>query len=544
MENKRTQSICGGYAFGLLQLILTQNMIKKIRRVKAASFALCLVFFIGSCSDQARVDNSFVIATYDDVKDWDPATAFSLEVLPMSNMYEPLLWYDAGTKPGKFLPGLATSYSKSSDGLTWKFNLRNDVSFHDGTKFNAEAVKFVIERNKKLNGGASYIWSAVDQIVINSPYQITFTLSSPVPFDKIVSSQYGAWMYSSSISDVSKDSLLNGYGSGTGPYRLKKWVRNKYILLEKFDKYWRGWNKGDHFKSVIIKVVSESSTRLQMIDRGLADYAILIPVQLLKTFENNPDVTVSYFHSWTNEFYLLNTKKHPTDNIWFRRAIASSLDRKTLVKHIYKDTADEAKGLIPQNIPLFQEPDSLLKFDLDMARHYLEKSKINLTNTKTDFSFVSTYEEYRLTAFMLLDNLRKLGVALDLKPGLWSTNWDKAKKLETAPNIISMAWWPTVSSPSDWFFALYHTQENPLFNLSHYSNTVVDSLTQKAWKLESIDPGTAREIYKELQDILIDDCVVVPAVDIKIPSVRKSNIDGFKNNPAYSTVFVYDLSKN
>ena len=51
-----------------------------------------------------------------------------------------------------------------------------------------------------------------------------------------------------------------------------------------------------------------------------------------------------------------------------------------------------------------------------MARHYLEKSKINLTNTKTDFSFVSTYEEYRLTAFMLLDNLRKIGVALDLKP--------------------------------------------------------------------------------------------------------------------------------
>jgi len=80
-------------------------MIKMIRRVRAASLALCLVFFIGSCSDQARVDNSFVIATYDDVKDWDPATAFSLEALPMSNMYEPLLWYDAGTKPGKFLPG-------------------------------------------------------------------------------------------------------------------------------------------------------------------------------------------------------------------------------------------------------------------------------------------------------------------------------------------------------------------------------------------------------------------------------------------------------
>ena len=67
--------------------------------------------------DQVRLDNSFIIATYDDVKDWDPATAFSLEVLPMSNIYEPLLWYDASTDSGQFFPGLAVSYSKSSDGL-------------------------------------------------------------------------------------------------------------------------------------------------------------------------------------------------------------------------------------------------------------------------------------------------------------------------------------------------------------------------------------------------------------------------------------------
>ena len=58
---------------------------------------------------------------------------------------------------------------------------------------------------------------------------------------------------------------------------------------------------------------------------------------------------------------------------------------------------------------------------------------------------------------MLLDNLRKLDVQLELKPGLWSTNWDKAKVLEISSNIISMAWWPTVSSPSDLFLALYNT---------------------------------------------------------------------------------------
>ncbi len=518
----------------------------------AFQLSKCLIIFISftslflqqACSEKKNKDkNTFTIVTYEDVKDWDPATAFSLEVLPMSNMYEPLLWHDAGTMPGKFLPGLATSYSKSKDGLVWQFNLRRGVLFHDGTQFNAESVKYVVERNKTLNQGASYLWSAVDTIKIDSPFQITFFLTSPVPFDKIVSSQYGAWMYSKSFSDISKDSILNGYGSGTGPYTLKKWVKNKYVLLEKFDGYWKGWERKKHYNSIKIQIVTESSTRLQMIQSGLADYAILIPTQLLGSLEKNPKVTISYHNSWTNEFYLLNTKKYPTNNIWFRRAIASSLDRKTLVRHIYKNVAEEAKGLIPKHLPLFSEPDSLIEFDLERAKHFIKLSKIKTNNTKTDLSFVSTYEEYRLTALMLFDNLRKIGVDLDMKPGMWSSNWDKARNLETSPNIISMAWWPTVSSPSDLFFALFCTEKNPLFNLSYYSNAVVDSLTKTAWELESIEPERSREIYKKLQNILINDCVVIPAVDIKTPSVRRSNISGLKTNPAYSTIFVYDLSQ-
>ena len=107
-----------------------------------------------------------------------------------------------------------------------------------------------------------------------------------------------------------------------------------------------------------------------MVESGLADYVTLIPYQLIEKLEKDPRVNVSYHHSWTNEFYLLNTKKPPTDNLWFRRAIASSLDRNTLSTYIYKNTAVDSKGLIPQNIPLFLEPDSLIDFDLEVARNF------------------------------------------------------------------------------------------------------------------------------------------------------------------------------
>ena len=517
---------------------------KRCRPIVLLFLIVSALLVLFSCSAKtSRPEETFVVATYDDVKDWDPATAFSLEVLPMSNIYEPLLWYDAGNENPSFVPGLALSYTRSDDGLTWSFRLRENVVFHDGQRFDADAVKFVVDRNKTFNRGASYIWSSVDSVRVNSSYQITFELKEPVPLDRIVSSQYGAWMYSPGIANVSFDSMSNGFGAGTGPYQLKKWSKNSYIALEKFEDYWGGWDNKNHFEAVQIQVVSESSTRLQMIEKGLVDYAVLIPIQLLDFLDKNPDIKVSYYPSWVNHFYLLNTKKHPTDNIWVRRAIAASLDRTSLVKYVYRGNAKEPTGLVPFNMPLFGAPDSLVPFSLSMAKSFIQKSGVDPKKTNIDLSYVSTSEEYRLTALMFLDNLRKIDLELILKPGLWSTNWDNAKNLKTAPNIISMAWWPTVSSPADWFFGLYRSQKTPLFNLSYYSNTAVDSLLEIAWHQESQSPQKAKSIYKNIQEILIDDCVAVPAADLTIQSVHRSNITGFRNNPAYSTLMVYNLER-
>ena len=518
-------------------------MLKTKKETKLLLFFLLFLVVGLSCSKEERADNSFIIATYDDVKDWDPATAFSLEVLPMSNIYEPLLWYDAGVDPPRFLPGLATSYEVSSDGLIWEFSLREGVSFHDGTPFDSKAVKFVVDRNKSLYGGASYIWSSVDEVLMKGSNKVIFKLNSPAPLDKIVSSQYGAWMYSPKISLISKDSMQNGYASGTGPYKYKSWDKNRAIVLEKFDNYWRGWHRSDHYESIIIKVVSESSTRLQMIESGMADYALLIPIQLLNRLKDNDLVSVSYRQSWINHFYLLNTKKYPTNNVWVRRAIASAMDIKTVSDYVYRHSGTEAAGIIPKNIPLFMAPDSLISFNLENAKKYLQRSKIKPEDISINLSYVSTSEEYRLTSYMLMDNLKKIGINLTLNPGLWSKNWDKARRLESAPNIISMAWWPTLSSPSDWFFGLYRTEENPIFNLSYYSNEMVDSLMDVALKKESTEPAYSSGMYKQIQEELIDDCVVIPVVDLRVQSVHKKNIKGLRSNPAYSTLLVYHLGK-
>jgi len=192
---------------------------------------------------------------------------------------------------------------------------------------------------------------------------------------------------------------------------------------------------------------------------------------------------------------------------------------------------------------LSSRPDSLVPFNIEMAEQFINRSSPIKKRINVDISYVSTSEEYRLTSFLLMDNLNKVGISLDLSPGPWSMNWARARNLETSPNIISMAWWPTLSSPSDWFFGLYKTEESPLFNLSYYSNTVVDSLLDVAWEKESQDPEVSRDIYKKIQNKLIDDCVVIPVVDINIQSVHNVNISGLRDNPAYSTIMVYHLGR-
>ena len=500
------------------------------------------VFFYLSCSSEIKNNgNVFVVVTYDDVTDWDPATAFSLEVLPMSNIYEPLLWFDASGDDHKMIPALATDYTKSEDGLIWTFKLRENVYFHDGQYFDAEAVKYVVDRNKSLYRGASYIWSNVKEVRADDKHRVTFILDKAVPLDRIVSSQYGAWMYSPAIKNMSADSIAMGHVAGTGPYMFNSWQRNHQIELVRNGKYWGGWEQPYYFETIQIRVVSESSTRLQMIESGLADYAVLIPNQLLDKLKDSDDVNVSFFPAWINHFYLLNTKKHPTDNVFIRRAIAAAFDRKKINQYVYRDLGREPTGLIPSNTPLFVAPDSLINFDLVMAENYIQQSGLSNKEINVDISYVSTSEEYRLTALTLFDNLRKIGINSKLEPGLWSRNWEKAKNIQTAPNIISMAWWPTYASPSDWFFGLYETQENPLFNLSYYSNPEVDSLITIAWEQEVTHPHISKQHYKTIQEKLIDDCVVIPASDLNVQSVYRSDIHGLRANPAYSTLLVYNL---
>ena len=132
-----------------------------------ALFALVFAsMMLSSTALRAAESKTVTYAMYSDINDWDPASAASLEIMMLVNVCEPLLWYNAPGSAEQFTPALAKSWSVSDDGLTWTFNLRENVKFHDGEAFNAAAAKASFDRTIELGKGLAYIWSGVDQMLV------------------------------------------------------------------------------------------------------------------------------------------------------------------------------------------------------------------------------------------------------------------------------------------------------------------------------------------------------------------------------------------
>ena len=158
---------------------------------------------------------------------WDPATEYSDGIIAMPNMYETLTRYNAVTH--KIDPLLATSWSKSADGLTWTFHLRQGVHFHTGRLMTAQAAKAALLRTIKLGGGAAYVFAAVKTISTPNASTLVFHLKYAAPMDLAASAAYSAYIYDTKApGGGSLTKWLNTpHDSGTGPYTVQTWNKGQ-----------------------------------------------------------------------------------------------------------------------------------------------------------------------------------------------------------------------------------------------------------------------------------------------------------------------------
>jgi peptide/nickel transport system substrate-binding protein len=483
----------------------------------------------------------------------DPSTEFSNSILLLPNLYETLVLWDPASNTTK--PLLATSWSSTPDGMNWTFSLRHGVTFHDGTAFNATAVKYSIMRTITMAGGAAYIWGplgttvqAQQNIVIIDQYTIKFVLTYPATLDKIASSGYAAYIFSTQTPGANATLQAawfnSGHDSGTGPYTINaNSDLKKHVVLDQYAGYWGGWKAGQ-FKHAIIEVNAFPAQRETAVTSGDVDVTIDVPVQDLASLQANSGVKVVENPSYRAMYAFFNSARGPTANLSFRQALAYAIPYDDIVTTVGSGLGTRSIGVIPA--PMWGHDGTLphYTFDLVKARALLNASGVSpLPTLKFTYTTGDLFEQK--FGELYAQKLALLGITLNVQGMVWAQQWALAQQplAQGSQDVFVMYWWPTYVTPYDFLFNMFSLASYAFFNLGYYNNSAFDTTINNAVALEATNPTQALADYRAAQVMLYRDVPGVAIMDMKNLYLMKADIKGFADNPAYPlVVFFYQLS--
>ncbi len=478
----------------------------------------------------------------------DPSTEYSNGLMTLQNVYETLTRYNSET--GEVDPLLATEWTKNEDGTVWVFQLREDVTFHDGSKMTAQQVVNSFNRSMELGQGGAYIWDAVlasngGKVEATGEYEVTITCGYPCAMDLVLSSGYAAYVMSDSVIDQTTEWFNEGHDGGSGPYMIAQ-ATGDSVILKAYEDYRGGWTE-DQYKNVIIKGVPESSARRQMMETGECQISSDFSVTDLEALKTQTDkVNIYQAETFNNVIMFLNTATEPCSNADFRRALAYAFPYEETVNEIMNGNAKQSVGTVPSG--LWGHDDSIMQYtcDLEKAKEYLEKSGVDTTGMKLTVTYMNGSDEYSSVLQLFQVNLKQLGIDLELRSMEWDQQWAQAQNTDpkNRQDMFVFIWWPDYADPVSWFTSLLHSEDQIVYNLSYLNDPELDSLIDQAVEETVTDRASAEAKYVEAQKIVADNAYLLNLYDQVHTYVLSNTIEGVVENPSYSyAIQYYDVTR-
>ncbi|MFC6657346.1 ABC transporter substrate-binding protein [Roseibium salinum] len=481
--------------------------------------------------------NVLVVGQIAEPKSLDPHAVTAVnDFRILMNVYDGLVRYKDGTLEVE--PGLAESWTISEDGKTYTFKLREGVTFHDGSPFNAEAVKFNFDR--MLNEEhpyhdtgpfpLSFFFSTVDNVIAEDETTVTFELSAPyAPFLSNLAYPTGLIVSPEAVTQHGKD--FGRQPSGTGAYKFAEWEANAKVVVTRNEDYWDG---APALEAVVFRPITDGNTRIAEMLAGGLDVMVEVPPDSLQQFTGDDFKVLEQAgpHVW---FLILNAKEAPFDNKAARQAANYAIDKKALVENILQGTAEVAAGPTP---PAFAWAHNE---GLEPYPHDPEKAKELLKEAGYDGEELTFYVTEGGSGMLdpvamgtaIQADLQEVGMNVKIETYEWNTFLGKVNPgLEGKADMAEMAW--MTNDPDTLPFLTLRTDAMPDkggFNSGYYSNPKVDELLEKA--REATDQGERAELYKEMQEIVHEDAPWVFVANWKQNAVTKASVEGFKLQPSF-----------
>lgn len=509
------------------------------RLFRSAFAAAALVSMLAGAAPTAAQTppNVLVVGQIAEPKSLDPHTVTATnDFRILVNVYDGLVRFKDGTLEVE--PALAESWEISEDGKTYTFKLRKGVTFHDGSEFNAEAVKFNFDRMLKEDHPfyetgpfpLSFNFASVEAVNAIDPLTVEFTLSEAfAPFLSNLAYPTGLIVSPAAVQEHGKDYGRNP--SGTGPFKFVEWQSNQRVVVERNADYWDG---AADLEAVVFRPITDSNTRVAEMLAGGIDVMIEVPPDNLATFSQDAGFSVAEQagpHVW---FGILNTKAGPFADKRVRQAANYAVNKETLVNDVLQGTATVAAGPIP---PAFNWVES----SVEPYAHDPEKAKALLAEAGVEKPQVTFYvteggsgmlDPITMGAAIQAD-LQAVGFGVKIETYEWNTFLGRVNQgLEGQADMAEMAW--MTNDPDTVPYLTLRSDAMPDkggFNSGYYSNPEVDALLEKA--RTSTDQAERGKLYAQVQQIVHDDAPWLFVANWKQNAVTTAAVGGFKLQPSF-----------
>ncbi len=447
-----------------------------------------------------KVGGEMVIGFGTDPESLDPNKITSAPAgMVLTHIAETLLFM---TEDLQIAPLLVETWTVSVDGLTVMLYLRKGVFFHDGTPFNAEAVKVNLERFRKATY-AFLLFPRVQTIDVVDEYTIRFNLDKPfAPLIPHLTHNFVAIVSPKQIAELPEGRDIME-PIGTGPFKFDKWVRGDYVRIVRNDNY---WGQKPYLDSVVFKVVPSDATRLVLLETGQIHAMMRVPPLDAPRVAATRGLQVVQVPSVRTIYIAFNYQKPPFTDVRVRQAINYAVDKEAIVKEILGGVGGVSDAPI---MPLIYgySPQKPYPYDPEMAKKLLAEAGFPRGFKCTLYHPTGRYMKDAAIAEAVQAYLAEVGIQAELITMEWAAYLAFLRKpVNEATFDMFMLGWGCVTLDADYgLFPLFHTSEwAPVgSNRSFYSNPVVDNLLDQA-RVET-NPATRLAIYADLIRVLWED---------------------------------------
>lgn len=435
--------------------------------------------------------------------------------------------------------GLAKNWNISKDGLTYTFNLRKNIKFSDGTKFDASAVVYNFKRMKNGKGKFPYYpsmfggygsKSVIKSVKANGQYQVVFTLARPLaPFLKDLAMSPFAIGSPAAIKKEGKN--YDKHPVGTGPFVFKQWKPNNTITIVKNKNYWKkGYPK---LNTVIYKVISDNHARLTALQNGDIDLMEGLNPNDISSVKNNSNLKVFYRPSMNIGYLGLTFTRKPFNKLKVRQAMNYAINKKAIVKAFYSPNAKVATSAIPPSFSSYNSNLKPYKYDPAKAKKLLKEAGYP-NGFKMELWAMPVPRPYmpdgKKIATAIQADLKKVGIDAKIVTYDWATYLDKTSKGEA--DAFLLGWTSDNGDADNILYTLLSTNAIGSNNYTQYSNKSLDKILMKARK--TTNEQKRNQLYKQAQKIINQNPPWVPIVHSTPALAGKANIAGFKPHPTGS----------